>query len=138
MTPSRVLASAVLLAATCCPDPAEAFMPMRRAAPNNVVDRGAVDGTPKRRDAFQPTGFFARVPLTNGGNVDAKSMQTLFRAPTARDHADSSRGTACPAQVVRRLPHGRGGSLPNAKLVESHKPTGILVASPGWWHISLR
>lgn len=74
-------------------------MPMRRAAPNNVVDRGAVDGTPKRRDAFQPTGFFARVPLTNGGNVDAKSMQTLFRAPTARDHADSSRGTACPLRL---------------------------------------
>lgn len=108
MTPiSRALASAILLVATCCPHSAQAFMPMRRAAPNNVVDRASVDSTAKRRggDARRVEAadelFAARTPA-GGGYFNAKKtvMVPAPRAPIAGDHrhaaAPSSRGGVCP------------------------------------------
>lgn len=102
---SRALASAILLVAACCPHPAAAFMPMRRAAPNNVVDRAAVDSTAKRRDgdvrrAEATRSFAARTPAGGGGyfNAERTVMVPAPRAPIAGGHryAEASRAGVCP------------------------------------------
>lgn len=94
------MASAALLAAVCCPYPVKAFVPMRRAAPNHVVDRRSIDDNPRRRtDTIEAAGLRTARALPNGGCRDAKGMAPLPRAPIAggRQPAEASRrGGLCP------------------------------------------
>lgn len=96
---SRTLAAtAALLALTYGPDPANAFMPMRRAAPNNVVDRGWVNAFPDRKAPVHETGLGTGRPLT-GGRDDGMTTARLPRAPGAREYAEGSRGGVCPLRL---------------------------------------
>lgn len=100
---SRALASAMLLAATCFPDPAWAFMPMRRASPDNVVDRRWVDESPKRRGdtAEKAAGLFTVLPSLSGVNGDHGSEKSMvpLRTPTASAHEEGPRGMVCPLRL---------------------------------------
>lgn len=121
MTPSRLLASAALLAATCCPYPVKAFVPMRRAAPNHVVDRGSIDDNPRRRaDIMEAVAFRTARPLPNGGARDARGMAPLARAPFAGGAVEGSRrGGVCPPLRLFDVFHmvlEVGGVLLNSKL----------------------
>lgn len=54
MTPSRALAPGALFCGhVVSPDLAKAFVLMKRAAPNIVVDTAWIDDTSKRRDTLQ-------------------------------------------------------------------------------------
>lgn len=107
---SRALASAMLLAATCFPGPAKAFMPMRRASPDNVVDRRWIDDSPKRRGdtAEEAAGLFTVLPPPSGVDGDPSSEKSMvpLRTPTASGHAEESRDTVYPLRLHHVFPMG--------------------------------
>ena len=101
MTLFRAQACAALLAVTCCPSPAKAFVPMRRGGPSNVVDRRCVDDLATTRDAAKGSGFLAGSPLPSIGSCNGidETEVPLPRAPSAKGHAEASGGTVCPLRL---------------------------------------